>query len=211
MGGVFLGASPERLVRLHGGLLATSCLAGSIGRGADADADQALGARLLSSAKDLTEHAVVSEMLAESLAPICESLEVAPQPGLLRLSNVQHLYTPIHGTLALRPDGTRPCILDLVARLHPTPAVGGYPRSEALALIRRLEQLDRGWYAGPVGWLDHYGEGEFAVAIRSALLRAGEANLFAGCGIVGNSDPESEYRESCLKLKAMLGALTASV
>jgi isochorismate synthase len=206
--GVFLGASPERLVRLHDGLLATSCLAGSIGRGEDAEADAALGARLLSSAKDLTEHAVVSEMLAESLAPVCESLEVAPRPGLLKLSNLQHLYTPIHGRLALRADGTRPCILDLLAGLHPTPAVGGYPRPDALALIRRREQLDRGWYAGPLGWLDQHGEGEFAVAIRSALLRGGEASLFAGCGIVGDSDPESEYRESCLKLKAMLGALT---
>jgi menaquinone-specific isochorismate synthase len=209
-GRVFLGASPERLVRLRGGELATSCLAGSIGRGADPTADEALGALLLASPKDRTEHAVVAEMLAESLAPLCESLEIAPRPRLLRLSNVQHLYTPIAGKLAIRPDGTRPCILDLVAQLHPTPAVGGYPRPDALTLIRHREQLDRGWYAGPVGWLDRHGEGEFAVAIRSALLDGHEAHLFAGCGIVGDSDPASEYRESCLKLKAMLGALTGS-
>lgn len=210
-GSVFLGASPERLVRLRGGELATSCLAGSIGRGADPTADEALGARLLASPKDRTEHAVVAEMLAESLAPLCESLDIASHPRLLRLSNVQHLYTPIAGTLAVRPDGTRPCILDLVTQLHPTPAVGGYPRTDALALIRRREQLDRGWYAGPVGWLDRHGEGEFAVAIRSALLDGRQAHLFAGCGIVGDSDPASEYRESCLKLKAMLGALAGSV
>jgi isochorismate synthase EntC len=103
-----------------------------------------------------------------------------------------------------------PCILDLVARLHPTPAVGGSPRPEALELIRRRERLDRGWYAGPVGWLDRHGEGEFAVAIRSALLRGGEARLFAGCGIVGGSDSRSEYQESRLKLRAMLGALAGS-
>ncbi|MGH2391463.1 MAG: isochorismate synthase [Chloroflexota bacterium] len=207
---VFLGASPERLVRLRGGRLAASCLAGSMGRGADPAADDVLGARLLASPKDRTEHAVVAKMLAESLAPLCENLEIPDHPRLLRLSNVQHLSTPIAGTLKVRSDGTRPCILDLAARLHPTPAVGGYPRPDALALIRRREQLDRGWYAGPIGWLDRQGEGEFAVAIRSALLDGREAHLFAGCGIVGNSDPESEYRESCLKLKAMLGALTGS-
>lgn len=204
---VFLGASPERLVRLSVGSLATSCLAGSIGRGATAAEDAALGARLLASAKDREEHAVVARMLREQLAPLCADLEIAAAPELARLPNVQHLHTAVHGTLATRDDGTRPCILDLVARLHPTPAMGGSPRPEAMAFIRRHEGLDRGWYAAPVGWLDRRGEGEFAVAIRSALLRGREARLFAGCGIVGDSDPQSEYLESRLKLRAMLGAL----
>ncbi|MGH2409497.1 MAG: isochorismate synthase, partial [Chloroflexota bacterium] len=207
---VFLGASPERLVRLAAGVLDTSCLAGSIGRGATAEEDHALGVRLLASAKDRVEHALVATMLREQLGPLCDTLEIGETPSLVRLANVQHLHTPVHGTLAAGPDRTVPCILDLVARLHPTPAVGGYPRPEALELIRRHERLDRGWYAGPVGWLDRHGEGEFAVAIRSALLRGTEARLFAGCGIVGDSDSQSEYQESRLKLRAMLGALSGS-
>ncbi|HVC81361.1 MAG TPA: isochorismate synthase [Chloroflexota bacterium] len=205
---VFLGASPERLVRLAGGILDTSCLAGSIGRGSTAEEDRTLGAHLLASAKDRVEHALVATLLREQLGPLCDTLEIGETPELARLANVQHLHTPVHGTLAARPGGTWPCILDLVARLHPTPAVGGYPRPEALELIRRRERLDRGWYAGPIGWLDRQGEGEFAVAIRSALLRESEAHLFAGCGIVGDSDSRSEYQESRLKLRAMLGALT---
>jgi isochorismate synthase len=207
---VFLGASPERLIRLAGGVLDTSCLAGSIARGSTVAEDDALGARLVASAKDRVEHALVATMLREQLGPLCETLEIGGTPELTRLANVQHLHTPVHGTLAAGPDGTVPCILDLVARLHPTPAVGGSPRPEALELIRRRERLDRGWYAGPVGWLDRHGEGEFAVAIRSALLRGGEARLFAGCGIVGGSDSRSEYQESRLKLRAMLGALAGS-
>jgi len=207
---VFLGASPERLVSLAGGVVATSCLAGSIGRGTTAAEDDALGARLLGSAKDQVEHSLVARMLREQLGPLCDSLEIGETPELVRLANVQHLHTPIHGALRARSDGTVPCILDLVATLHPTPAVGGYPRHAALDLIRRRERLDRGWYAGPLGWLDRHGEGEFAVAIRSALLRGSEARLFAGCGIVGDSDPHSEYLESRLKLRAMLGALTGS-
>jgi isochorismate synthase EntC len=203
---IFLGASPERLVRLREGMVEATCLAGSIRRGATAEEDTALGSALLASTKDGAEHAVVARMLREALSPLCPDLAMPSSPSLLRLANVQHLYTPIRGQLA---NGHG--ILDLVERLHPTPAVGGYPGLEALRAIREREPFDRGWYAAPVGWLDARQEGEFAVAIRSALLRdlpAGpEALLFAGCGIMGDSDPAVEYQESRLKMRAMLGAL----
>ena len=129
-------------------------------------------------------------------------MEVPGAPRLLRLGNVQHLWTPV--TARARAGQS---VLDLVTRLHPTPAVCGAPRAAALRLIRELEGLDRGWYAGPVGWVDARGEGEFVVGLRSALLRGGEATLYAGCGIVGESDPEEEYRESELKLRPVLSAL----
>jgi isochorismate synthase len=204
---VFLGASPERLVRLHHGTVEVASLAGSIRRGASAEEDAALGAALLSSAKDREEHAIVTAMLRDALAPLCRVLDIPQEPVLMQLPNVQHLYTPIRGKL-----GDAHGILDLVEKLHPTPAIGGYPCDAALAAIREREGFDRGWYAAPVGWLDRTGEGEFAVAIRSALLRRkeqeGDALLFAGCGIVADSDPVSEYAESQLKMQVMLSSLT---
>jgi menaquinone-specific isochorismate synthase len=121
---------------------------------------------------------------------------------LLKLKNVQHLKTPITGELV--PER---CILDIIADLHPTPAVGGFPRLAALEAIRAIEKLDRGWYAGPLGWVNASGEGEFAVALRSGLIDGGHATLFAGCGIVADSDPQAEYAESCLKFEAMLRGL----
>ena len=214
---LFLGATPERLIRLEGELLETSVLAGSTRRGATPEEDRTLGESLLASAKDRHEHQVVATMLQEALAPLCRRLDIAATPGLLRLANVQHLHTPVRGLLT---GGIS--ILDLVARLHPTPAVGGMPREGALAAIREREAMDRGWYAAPVGWVDRHGQGEFAVALRSALLHnaapqmqlpsegqdgGGEALLFAGCGIMGDSDPDREYAESAMKLRAMLAAL----
>lgn len=214
---LFLGATPERLIRLEGELLETSVLAGSTRRGATPDEDRALGQSLLASAKDRHEHQVVATMLHTALAPLCRRLEIAATPSLLRLANVQHLHTPVRGLLAGGHS-----ILDLVARLHPTPAVGGMPREAALSAIRERESMDRGWYAAPVGWIDSQGQGEFAVALRSALLHnaapqsqapsggqkgESEALLFAGCGIMGDSDPEREYAESAMKLRAMLAAL----
>ncbi len=198
----FLGATPERLVRVEEGRVGAMALAGSAPRGRTEEEDGRLGTMLMGSAKDRIEHAVVVEELREAISAACASVSVADAPSLLTFRNVQHLYTPI--TARLRDRST---VLDLVGRLHPTPAVGGVPRDDALGWIRRHEGLDRGWYAGPVGWMDRDGEGEFDVAIRSALVRREEALLYAGCGIVGDSNPDEEYAESNLKLRPMLSAL----
>jgi len=200
----FLGATPERLVRLTDGMVDVACLAGSAPRGATATEDECAGQALLRSEKNGAEHAVVVRTVRAALDDLCTDLSVPGAPRLLRLPNVQHLYTPVEGRVR---EGVG--VLDLVARLHPTPAVGGYPRDAALRFIHEREQLDRGWYAGPVGYVDRHGEGEFAVALRSALLRGAEATLFAGCGIVADSRPADEYAETCLKLRPMLGALAA--
>ena len=199
----FLGATPEQLIRLRDRKIKAMSLAGSSKRGATPDEDEVLGRALLASAKNREEHVVVVRTMIEALQALCEDLQVSSEPSLLKLGNVQHLCTRITGQLAA--DYT---LLDLVERLHPTPAVGGRPREIALKLIREREGLDRGWYAGPVGWLNQNDEGEFAVALRSALVYGEEATLFAGCGIVGDSDPEREFAESILKLKPMLSALT---
>ena len=201
--GCMIGATPERLVRLQGKTVQVDCLAGSTARGDTEQADRRLGEALLQSAKDRREHGLVVRTLREALSIHCLSLEVPEAPRLLRLPDVQHLHTPLQGTL---PAGFN--ILDLVARLHPTPGVGGVPRLEALELIRKQEPFGRGWYAGPVGWVDARGGGEFVVGIRSALVNGSDAWLYAGCGIVKGSEPRSEYEESCLKLRPMLAALS---
>lgn len=198
----FLGATPERLVRLDGRNVRADCLAGSAARGDTDEQDRSLGEALLADRKEQHEHALVVSALQETLGPLCASLSVPEQPRLLRMPNVSHLHTPVQGVLA----SDRP-VLDLVARLHPTPAAGGLPRQAALALLQSYEPFDRGWYAGPVGWIDGWGGGEFVVAIRSALLREDEALLYVGCGIVDGSDPEREYQESRLKLRPMLWAI----
>lgn len=200
----FLGATPERLVQLVDRRVTTMSLAGSIRRGKTPDEDRSLGAALIASAKDRYEHGVVVREIVESLRGYVDNLQFEPTPVLLKLGNVQHLCTPIAGDLV---NGYS--VLDLVGRLHPTPAVGGRPREAALKLIRDLEGLDRGWYAAPLGWIDATGGGEFVVALRSALVRGDQATLFAGCGIVGDSVPEQEYAESNLKLRPMLSALAA--
>ena len=201
--GCMIGATPERLIRLRGQTVQVDCLAGSTARGDTEHADRRLGEALLRSAKDRREHGLVVRTLREALSSYCLSLQVPEAPRLLRLPDVQHLHTPLQGAL---PAGSG--ILDLVARLHPTPGVGGVPRPEALALIRKQERLSRGWYAGPIGWIDMRGGGEFVVGIRSAVVNGSEAWLYAGCGIVKGSDPRSEYEESCLKLRPMLAALS---
>jgi isochorismate synthase len=200
----FVGATPERLVRVRQGEVSAMALAGSAPRGRTDTEDRQLGEALLDSVKDRVEHTVVVDTLRESLSGACEAVSVAGSPLLLRVSNVQHLHTPI--AARLRAGCT---ILDLIGRLHPTPAVGGVPRAAALGWLREHERLERGWYAGPIGWIDGQGDGEFVVAIRSALLGPDEALLFAGCGIVADSDPEAEYAESRLKLRTMLSALGA--
>lgn len=198
----FLGATPERLVRLHHGEMQVTALAGSVRRGASEDEDRRLGETLLRDPKDLTEHAIVVDALRETLSAVCARVSVPAGPVLLKMRNIQHLMTPMSG---LPREGTT--LLDLVGRLHPTPAVGGAPREAALQWIRSHEGWDRGWYAGPVGWVDRTGNGEFAVAIRSAVVSGADARLFAGCGIMAASDPDREYAESSLKLRPVLSAL----
>lgn len=200
--GNFLGATPEPLVRLSGQCVSTAAIAGSTAPGLSMADACALAQALKHSDKDRLEHAIVVQAIAEILAPLCDPLEVAPEPQLLRLDNVQHLMTPIAGRLS-RPHH----ILELVARLHPSPAVAGHPRDVALRLLPQREALDRGWYAGPIGWMDARHQGEFAVAIRSALVRGAKASLYAGAGIVAGSDPEAELVETDLKLQPLLAAL----
>lgn len=198
----FLGATPERLVQMQDGEVQVDALAGTVRRGITPEEDRLLGDQLLASAKDRAEHAVVVRTVRETLADCCRDI-VAPEAPVLRsLPNVQHLHTPLSGRLV-----TGEGILGLVRRLHPTPAVAGFPRSAAMRFLRDYEALDRGLYAGPVGWVDRHGEGEFAVALRSALLSGGEATLYAGCGIMADSDARREWEESCLKLQPMLSAL----
>jgi isochorismate synthase len=198
----FAGATPERLIRLDGSTVQATCLAGSTARGMTDAEDLALGRALLSDPKERREHELVVRALRDGLGPVCARLDYPETPEVLRMPNVQHLQTRMAGELRGPGD-----VLSLVERLHPTPAVGGAPREAALPLVRRHERFDRGWYAGPVGWMDRFGNGEFVVGLRSALIGAQEARLYAGCGILADSDPEREYRESCLKLRPMLWAL----
>ena len=200
----FIGASPERLLRVEAGRLLTEALAGSAARGSSASEDAALASALLSDEKELREHRHVVASIERRLAPLGLRLDHPARPGLKRLANVQHLHTPVNAVL---PAGVR--LLDVLARLHPTPAVGGTPRTAACAHIRELEGFPRGLYAGPVGWIDHRGGGEFLVAIRSALIDGASARAYAGGGIVAGSDPEREFAETELKFKALLDALLA--
>lgn len=202
----FLGASPERLVRLRDRQFSTTSLAGSIARGATPSEDQTLGRALLASDKDLAEYDVVVRAIREGLAQLSVELPQMGRPSLMKLPNVYHLETPIVSHVA-----DRLTIFNLLDCLHPTPAVSGYPNDAALRLIREFEAFDRGWYAGPVGWIDSHSEGEFAVAIRSAILNGRKASAFAGCGIVAGSDPADEYAESLLKLRPILSALDGAV
>ncbi|WP_284036208.1 isochorismate synthase [Neobacillus sp. 114] len=201
-GDCFLGASPERLVKKNGTELFSTCLAGSISRGHTPEEDRILGEKLLSDQKNLLEHQYVVEMIKEALEESCEEIILPDKPQLMKIRDIQHLYTPVIGKCS--GDSS---LLHLVERLHPTPALGGLPKKEAVEKIRQVEELDRGFYAAPVGWLDYEGNGEFAVAIRSGLLQGKEASLFAGCGVVADSDSESEYLETSLKFRPMLRAL----
>ncbi len=192
----FLGATPERLIRRHGRTIETEALAGSIGGGREQ------GLRLLGSKKDRGEHALVVEHVAECLGPLCERLEHPPEPRIRELRNLLHLHTPFTGRLA-----TDHHVLELVAALHPTPAVGGVPAAPATRWIADHEAAPRGWYAGPVGWFDAAGDGEFDVALRTCLLTGSRALLYAGAGIMLDSDPELEYQETDLKQRSLLAAL----
>jgi len=197
--GAFTGASPELLVRREGARVQTVALAGTTRRSADPAVDSHLGEQLLQSAKNQEEHRIVAARIQKALAPASLWVTVADQPVLVKVHNVQHLATPIRAQLA----DPRPTI-ELAGLLHPTPAVGGEPWDAARRLIPALEGLDRGWYAGPVGWTDLAGDGEFCVGIRCALVSGEVAHLFAGNGIVRDSDPASELAETEAKLEAML-------
>jgi isochorismate synthase len=201
-GRMFLGSSPERLASVRGRRLRTMALAGTTARGSDALEDGAMGAALLASEKDREEHAVVVAMLRETLEPLVDELALPRVPRIVRSARLQHLLTDAEGTLR---DGMR--LLEVVERLHPTPAVGGWPTEPALDLLDEESDLDRGWYAGPVGWIDAAGDGDMAVAIRSGLVSGCDASLFAGCGIVADSEPDREWEESALKLRVMGDAI----
>ncbi|MER2029540.1 MAG: isochorismate synthase [Solibacillus sp.] len=199
---LFYGASPERLVKVDSGRAYSSCVAGSIKRGTTAEADEELGKTLLSDLKNLGEHHYVVEMITDTFNKNCTKVKVPHGPKLLKIRDIQHLYTPVEGQL--NEDAT---ILQLVKHLHPTPALGGVPREQAMEIIRTYEPMNRGLYAAPIGWLDADGNGEFAVAIRSAALVQDKAYLYAGGGIVEDSEAQSEYEETLVKFRPMLRAL----
>jgi isochorismate synthase len=197
----FVGASPELLIERSGRRIATMPLAGSTRRGRNADEDRLLGDRLLASNKDRIEHDVVVGQIVDRLQPLVDALDVPPVPVVRRFATVQHLATPITGT-------SESGLLELADALHPTPAVAGHPTSEALAYIDKVEEFDRGWYAGGIGWADRAGNGEIAIALRCALVEEDRARLFAGNGIVTGSSARAELEETRLKLRAMLDLLT---
>jgi isochorismate synthase len=199
-GGVFLGASPETLVRLQRGEVYCDALAGTAwgeGRAAVA-ADR----ELLADVKNGREHRLVVQAIAEALRPVCASLEVPDAPQIRHLGRLSHLWSSLHGRVK-----TGVSLLDLLQRVHPTPAVGGYPRQAALDWLAQQGEQREGWYTGAVGWLDAAGDGEFAVALRCAHLQGRVAHLYAGAGIVAGSEPQRELAETEAKFVAMLQAL----
>ncbi len=198
----FIGATPERLVEVKKGYLRTVALAGSIGRGKSASQDAQLASELINSAKDIAEHSLVAESIRERLASIHVPVKLGKESTVLRLANVQHLLLPIESEVG---DGFH--LLEAAQALHPTPAVGGYPVDLVRGDIAELEGFERGLYAGGIGWFNAEGEGELVVGLRSALIEGNRAKVFAGAGIVADSDPEKELKETDLKLSAMLRAL----
>ncbi|ETP70543.1 hypothetical protein G159_01315 [Planococcus glaciei CHR43] len=198
----FFGATPERLVKVKESQALSTCLAGSTPRGKTMEKDMELGEALLNDKKNRSEHQYVVDMISEVFNGHTSRLTVSNVPKLMKIRDIQHLHTPVEGEL-----NSGSTLFDLVRDLHPTPALGGEPKQEALDIIREYETMNRGYYAAPVGWIDAKGDGEFAVAIRSALLNEKEAYLYAGGGIVEDSTPESEYDETWVKFRPMLRAL----
>jgi menaquinone-specific isochorismate synthase len=197
-----VGATPELLIRRQGSDVSSLVLAGTKPRGASAAEDTRLGEELTSSLKENEEHRYAAASLREALAPLCQTLEVQKVPELIKYANVQHLGTWVHGTLAVHRSA-----LALVAAVHPTAAVGGTPTDAAVELIRELENMDRERYAGPVGWMDAEGNGEWGIALRCAQIDGNRARLFAGGGIVAGSDPAAELAETQVKFRPMQTAL----
>jgi menaquinone-specific isochorismate synthase len=195
----FLGATPERLLHKRGRQVETEALAGSID-----SRDESAERRLQASAKDLEEHALVVSAITSALEPLCDRLQLPPRPGVRSLKHLLHLCTPIEARLNRDTH-----VLELLERLHPTPAVGGVPTRAALECIAHTESFVRGWYAGAIGWFDALGDGDFNVALRSGLMRSERAWLFAGAGLVRESQAALEYAETTWKLTTMLSSLRA--
>jgi isochorismate synthase len=203
--GGLLGASPELLVERHGRTIRSHPLAGTAPRTGDAATDARLATELVASTKNQIEHRVVIDMVHDTLLPHCSYLDWEPEPSIVTVANVQHLGTALEGALVEPPLS----VLSLVDMLCPTPALGGHPTKEAMELIKKVEGMDRGDYGGAVGWIDGNGDGTWAVAIRCAELSADRtrARLFAGGGIVADSEPHSELAETQAKFQAMLSAI----
>jgi menaquinone-specific isochorismate synthase len=201
----FIGASPELLVRVDGNTVESHPLAGTAPRTGDPATDARVAAELIASTKNQVEHRAVIDMVHDTLLPWCSFLDWEPEPSIVAVANVQHLGSRVEGHLS----DPRPNVLDLVQALSPTPALGGAPRAEALALIAAVEGFERGRYGGAVGWVDAAGNGTWAVAIRCAELSADRrtARLVAGGGIVAESEPLAELAETQAKLQAMLSAI----
>src|ERR1700674_5005148 len=201
-GTAFASASPELLIRRSGRRAFSQPMAGSVARGATEADDDRLARQLEASAKDNAEHRLASDFVVEALRPFAQSVSARP-PEVVRFTNIQHLATAVTAELLDPPADA----LELASALHPTPAVGGWPRAAADTLIDELEGMERGWYAGAVGWIDGRGDGEFAVALRCGLLWEDGARLYAGVGVMPDSDPARELEETELKFKALLTAL----
>lgn len=201
--GIFFGSTPELLINKEGSQIKTEALAGTMGRGRNMEEDRLLMENLMDSHKEREEHTFVIDQIRRKLEPLVSILEIEKTPGILKLKNVHHLRTEIKGKLE---NGKN--ILDLIQQLHPTPAVAGTPTEKAMTIIRQYETHDRGWYSGPVGWINKNGDGEFCVALRSALVNKEEAHVFAGGGIMAESVPENEWKESELKLMPVISALS---
>lgn len=199
----FFGASPELLISRSDTVVQARPLAGTAPRGADHDADQALADELLASGKNRTEHRITIEWFLNELLPFCSYVDAEAEPSLLTIANLHHLQTLVEGVLSSPPASA----LELVRAVHPTPAVGGDPQEKALAVIDEIERAERGRYAGPTGWLDADGNGEFCVSVRSAQIDDRTITMFVGVGVVADSDPQAELDETRTKAQAILGAL----
>lgn len=199
----FIGASPELLVSRLREIVRAHPLAGTAPRSSDPVIDQRLAAELHTSTKNRHEHRITIDWLLDTLLPFCSYVDAEPEPSIVTLANVHHLGTLVEGVLS----NPAPSVLELVAALHPTPAVAGDPQGVAIDMIHEIEGMDRGRYAGATGWVDGAGNGAFAVNVRVAQVSGSTANVYAGCGIVGDSDPAAELAETRTKFQAILGAL----
>lgn len=199
---LFFGATPERLIEVKDGKVYSACVAGSIRRGKSAKEDRELGEELLGDPKNREEHQHVVSMISSVFESYCEDVLIPKIPKLMKIRDIQHLYTSVEGSIGQQND-----IFSFVEALHPTPALGGVPTTVALEMIRKHEKMDRGYYAAPIGWTDASGNGEFAVGIRSALIQANHAYLYAGGGIVADSNSKEEYDETWVKFRPVLRSL----